>query len=86
MNDSLELVTLRRNSPDWQEAVAVSTGLLLGQQALDTKDLNAVKARLNSMQPQYRDRLLQVVRDWVSAQEAADRLLKDIDSELQKSI
>lgn len=85
MNNSPELIDLRRNSADWQEAIAVSTGLILGQQSLDTKDLNAVKARLDAMQPQYRDRLLQVVRNWVSAQEAADRLVRDIEADLQRS-
>ena len=77
--NALELVALRRESPDWKETHSIWFGLQAGQMFLDEKD---AKTRLQAMKPEARDRLLSLVQRWVDLTAAAESLHKEVELDL----
>ena len=81
--NALELVALRRESPDWKETNSIWFGLQMGQMWLDEKN---AKTRLQSMKPEYRDRLVALVQRWVDLTTDAEVLYRDVDHDLTRSL
>lgn len=77
--NALELVALRRESPDWKETNSIWFGLQMGQMFLDEKD---AKTRLQAMKPEARDRLLSLVQRWVDLTADAEALHSEVERDL----
>lgn len=70
----------RSESPDWKEAISIRDGLMLGQQVLN---INNVKERMDALQPQYRERVLDLIRRWADLYNDAEALVTEIDTHIQ---
>lgn len=74
------ICTARSESPDWKEAVSVRDGLMLGQQVLN---ITNVKERMDALQPEYRERVLELIKRWAELYCDAEALVAEIDTHIQ---
>jgi len=81
--NNARIVEARKNSPGWQAAQNVSISLQMGQMALNVENANTLIPR---MEPEQRERLLDLVRRYHELTIDAQGLVEEIDRDLQKSI
>ena len=83
LNTDAALVEARKNSPDWQIAQGVTTGLRLGQIHINyEKDV----ANLKQMSPEHRDAALALLERWVQLDRDAHALVALVNTELAMEV
>lgn len=82
-NTVAALVEARKNSPDWQIAQGIATGLRLGQIHIDyERDV----ANLKQMSPEHREAAMALLGRWVELDKDAHALLAHINTELTTEV
>ena len=83
LNTDAALVEARKNSPDWQIAQGIATGLRLGQMHINyEKDV----ANLKQMSPEHRDAAIALLERWVQLDKDASALVARINIELASEV
>ena len=73
----------RKNSPDWQIAQGIATGLRLGQMHINNeKDV----ANHKQMRPEHRDAAIALLERWVQLDKDASALVARINIELASEV